>query len=454
MNTRLLWLLGALTVAGRTLSYAENWPQFRGVAAAGVSTAAETPTTWSVETGENILWKTPIAGLGLSCPIVWEDRVFVTTAVGKGGPDAALKVGLYGDIAPVDENFEHEWRLICLERKTGKVLWDKLATAGVPQIKRHTKASHANSTPATDGNRVVAFFGAEGLFCYDMTGELKWKKNFGKLDSGFFMVKSAQWGFASSPIIHAGRVIVQCDVQENSFIAALDASDGREIWRTARTDVPTWSTPTVVTSGKRTQIVANGFREIAGYDFESGRMLWTMEGGGDIPVPTPITAHDLIYIASAHGPAAPLFAIRTDAEGDVEAPEDESTSTRFVPWAKQRLGVYMQTPIVVGEHIYGCRDNGVLSVFNAKTGEKAWGERLGKGGTGFTASAVACRDKLYYTSEQGDVFVLKAGDKPEILAQNSLGEVSLATPAIADGVIFFRGTRHVIAVGRTVPGSR
>ena len=222
-------------------------------------------------------------GLGHSSVVVWGEKIFLTTAV-SGVTDPELKVGLYGDIKPVNDDTVHRFQVIALDRESGDIVWTRTAHEGVPKIKRHPKSTHANSTPATDGRRVVAFFGSEGLYCYDLDGSLQWKKDFGVLDSGFFRVKSAQWGFASSPLIHDGKVIIQADVQQGSFLTVLDLEDGHEIWRTTRDDVPTWSTPAILhpPSGSA-QIVVNGFRHIGGYDFATGSEVWRMAGGGDIP---------------------------------------------------------------------------------------------------------------------------------------------------------------------------
>lgn len=422
-----------------------DWPQFRGPDARGVAEGSPTPTRWDVTQSENLLWKTPIAGLGHSSPVIWGDRVFVTSAV-SGKSDAALRVGLYGDIASVDDDTEHRWMLYCLDKTNGKVVWEQTVHTGVPRVKRHTKSTHANSTPATDGKHIVTFFGSEGLYCHDMDGKLLWKKDFGLLDSGYYMVPQAQWEFGSSPVIHDGVVIVQCDVQKGSFIAAFNVNDGKEIWRASRDEVPTWSTPTVHVGADRTQVIANGLKHIGGYDFKTGKELWKLQGGGDIPVPTPIVAHDLIFITNAHGMAAPFYAVRTSAEGDVSLPEGRTSGT-YMAWSDLRTGIYMQTPLVYGDRLYACRDNGVLAVYDARTGQKVYRERLGGGSTGFTASAVAADDKVYFTSEEGNVYVVKAGDTFDLLATNPLGEVCMATPAVSEGVLFFRTQGHLVAIG-------
>jgi outer membrane protein assembly factor BamB len=428
-----------------SLQAAEHWPSYRGESAQGVAEGRPLPLTWNVPAGENVKWRTPVPGLGHSSVVVWGDKIFLTTAI-SGVRDPELKVGLYGDIKPVNDDSVHRFQVIALDKESGDILWTRTAHEGVPKIKRHTKSTHANSTPATDGERVVAFFGSEGLYSYDLDGELQWKKDFGVLDSGFFMVKSAQWGFASSPVIHDGKVIIQADVQEGSFLTVLDLEDGHEIWRTTRDDVPTWSTPAILNppSGGA-QIVVNGFRHIGGYDFATGAEVWRMAGGGDIPVPTPIVAHDLIFVTNAHGREAPILAIRPQARGDISL-EGDATSNEGVAWSQPRDGGYMQTPIVYGDYLYVCRDNGVLSCLDARTGERQYKTRIGAGGSGFSSSPVAADGKIYFASEFGDVHVIKAGPEFEELAVNELDEIHMSTPAISDGVLFFRTRGHVVAI--------
>ena len=427
---------------------AHDWPSFRGSSASGVAEGHPTATTWDVPANKNVKWKTPVPGLGLSAPVVWGDRLFVTTAV-KEGEEQKLRVGLYGDIKPVEENVAMLFKVVCLDKNTGKALWDRTAHKGVPQVKRHPKSSHANPTCATDGKHVVAFFGSEGLYCYDLAGKLLWKKDLGYLDSGFFAVKDAQWGFASSPVIHEGKVIIQADVQTDSFLGVFDVKTGQEVWRTPRKDFPTWSTPTVhAPPDGKTQIFCNGYNEMAGYDFATGERLWRMRKGGDIPVPTPVVDErsGLVFLTSAHGPQSPIFAVRfATARGDITL-DDGKDSSEHVAWSRKRGGNYMQTPILYDGLLYCCRDNGVLTCFDAKTGKEHYSQRL-EGGVGFTASPVAADGKLYFTSEDGQVHVIKAGPAFESLAVNPLGEVSMATPAISNGVLFFRTASQVIAIG-------
>jgi outer membrane protein assembly factor BamB len=422
-----------------------NWPQFRGPDASGVS-EDPAPVSWNVETGENIRWQTPIPGLGHSCPIVWENRVYMTTAVRQGAKED-LKIGLYGEVGSYDEHEPQQWHLLCLDKVSGKVLWDKLKLESVPKSQRHTKSSHCNSTPATDGQRIVAIFGSEGMFCFDMEGKQLWRTDLGPMNAGWYVDTNTAWGFGSSPVLRDGKVIVQCDVISEQFLAAYDAKDGHQIWRTARKDVPTWSTPQIVSSPGRTQIIVNGWKQIGGYDFATGKELWTLNGGGDIPVPTPIVADQLVILTSGHGPNRPMRAVRLDAQGDITPPSVEATN-QAIAWYQARKGSYSQTPILVGKLLFGNMD-GILTCFDAQTGKIYYNERIGGGGQGFTSSPVAADGKIYYPGEEGDVFVIPAATEFSVLATNKLGGICLSSPAISEGIIFFRTTGKLVAVGFT-----
>jgi outer membrane protein assembly factor BamB len=402
------------------------------------------PMSWDIESRKNVRWRIPVPGLAHASPIAWGDRVYVATAVGPGGSE--LKVGLYGDIAAAKDQEKHEWRLFALELASGRVIWNSLGHEGVPKVKRHTKASHCNSTPATDGRRIVTLFGSEGLFCFDMEGRLVWKKDLGPMDSGFFRIPTAQWGFASSPVIHEGKVLVQCDVQTNSFLAAFDLESGNEIWRAERRDVPTWSTPLVFGKGSESQIVVNGWKHAGGYDAASGREIWKLREGGDIPVPTPIEAHGLIWLTSDHGRFRPIRAVRRGATGDITPPEMTQTNAA-IAWVHPRRGNYMQTPIAVGDLLFACTDSGVLTCFDARSGAVEYEERLGGGGQGFTASPVSDGRRLYFASELGNVHVVPVSASFSVQATNALGETCLATPAISRGTLLFRTREHLVAVG-------
>jgi outer membrane protein assembly factor BamB len=428
-----------------------DWPSFRGINGSGVAEGFPTPTRWDVPAGENVRWSIALDGLGHSSPIVWGDRVCVTTAV-SGRADAGLRIGLYGDVDSVEDATEHVWKLICADKATGEVMVDKVIHRGVPKIKRHMKATHANTTLATDGTHLVAMLGSEGLYTFDMDGELLWRKDLGVLDAGWFVDPTAQWGFSSSPVIHDGVLVIQADVQEDSFLAAFDVATGEERWRTPREDVPTFSTPTIHEVEGRTQILVNGWRHTGAYDFATGREIWKLDGGGDIPVPRPVVGHGLVYITNAHGRLAPVFAIRETATGDVSVPEPNGDPGPHMAWSTARDGAYMITPILYQGVLYVTKNQGIVNAFDAVTGERLYQQRLGTGG-GFTASTVAADGKLYFTSEDGDVFVVRAGRDFELLATNPLGDIGMATPAISEGVLYFRTGKRLMAIGGQASGT-
>lgn len=421
-----------------------DWPQFRGIRASGIDDKHPAPVTWNVEKKQGVGWKTAIPGLGLASPVVWGDSVYLATAI-SGKKDAGLRVGYYGDIRSIPDDTSHEWRVYCLDKKTGAIKWQQTAITGVPKIKRHEKSTHANSTLATDGERIIAFFGSEGLYAFDMKGKQLWKKDLGVLDAGFFMVPEAQWETGSSPILHDNVAVIQADVQRGSFLAAFDGKTGRELWRVSRDDVPTWSTPTVHEVSGRTQLIVNGMRHIGAYDFKTGEVIWRLKGLGDIPVPTPIVQGGFVYITNAHGPGSPVFAIRENATGDI-SPADGSTTSAGVVWSHPRGGGYLATPLAYRGLLYVLNYNGVLSVYDAKTGERKYQQRLADGSTAFTASPVAADGKAYFASEDGRVFVLKAGPAYELLATNDMSESTLATPAFSEGLMIWRTQGHVVAI--------
>jgi outer membrane protein assembly factor BamB len=450
---RLAFTVPAVLLAGISFTGAAtaprpgvDWPQFRGIAASGVAEGFSLPTTWDTAGGTNVAWKTPVPGLGLSSPVVWGNDVFISTSI-SGQKDAGLKVGLYGNVEPVQDDTEHEWRVYALDKKSGKVKWEKSVLKAVPKIKRHTKASHANSTLATDGERLIAFFGSEGLYAFDLKGNQLWKKDLGVLDAGWYVAKQNQWETGSSPVLHDGVVVVQVDVQENSFLAAFDATTGAEKWRTARTDVPTWGTPTIHKVGDRTQILVNGYRHAGAYDFETGKEIWKLGRNGDIPVPTPVVSGGLVYITNAHGPMSPVYAIKETATGDI-TPAEGATTSEHVVWSVPKGGGYMCTPLVYRDHTYIVTYQGILSVFDAKTGERKYQQRLLENtASAFTSSPVANDGKVYVASEDGQMIVLKAGPVFEKIATNDMGASVLATPAISEGRLFVRTQGMIMAIG-------
>lgn len=428
-----------------SLAIAQDWPQFRGPRASGVVETGVLPVRWDAQKAENIRWKTAIPGLGHSSPVAWGNKIFVTTAL-SSNPKPETRFGLYGDVAPVKDDPKHTWKVYALDSQTGKIIWERIASEGIPKVKRHPKSTHADSTPATDGKYLVALFGSEGLFCFDLKGKLLWKQDLGVLDAGWFYDPDYQWEYGSSPIIYKNLVIIQADVQKNSFVAAYDLKTGKQIWKTMRDEISSWGTPTVYEGKTRAELITNGSKAIRGYDPLTGKELWRLSPNSEITTPTPFVAHDLIFVTSGYAPIQPIYAIRPGANGDISL-KDGKESNEFIAWSKQRGGPYMPTPVVYGDHLYTCSNQGVLTAYNAKTGERIYQERLG--GKGGAFSPVASAGKIYLSSEDGDVFVVKAGPKYELLATNPVGEVMMSTPAINNRLLIVRGVNHLFAFGET-----
>jgi len=437
---------GAVSLAALVLingCWAGDWPQFRGPSASGVGDGTKPPVKWDATKGTNIVWSVEIPGLADSSPIVWGDQVFVTTAI-SSDPKQTFRTGLYGDTDPVNDNSPHQWKVLAIDKKTGKILWEQTAHEGVPKTKRHPKSSQASPSPVTDGKVVVAYFGSEGLYAYSVGGKLLWKKDLGLQNAGWFFDPDSEWGAASSPVIYKNMVILQCDRQKDSFVAAYDLKDGKELWRTARAEIPSWGTPTIVSGKDHTEVATNAPRAIRGYDADTGKQLWTLGPNSEVVCTTPVFSQGLIFVTAGYPPVQPIYAIRIGSSGDLTL-KDGKESSDAIAWSKQRGGVYLPSPLVYGEHLYTVSNNGILTAYEAKTGVRVYQQRVGEGGS-FVASPVSAAGKLYITSEDGDVFVVKAGATYELLSKNPMGEPILATPALAGDVLIIRGARHLFAV--------
>ncbi len=434
-----LWVYACASVSG------QQWPSFRGPNASGVADGRPIPVTWNATTGENVLWKTPLPGVAVSSPIVWGDRIFISLAV-SGDPSATIRTGLYGDVEPLSDTSKHSWRVLALDKRTGKVIWERVAHEGIPRTKRHPKSSQASPTPATDGRHLVVSFGSEGLYAYDIDGKPLWKRDLGVLNAGWFYDPDYEWGVGSSPIIWKNMVIVQCDIQKNSFLAAFDLTTGEPVWRTPRDEISSWSTPAIFESRGRAELVTQATHFTRGYDPATGKELWRLAGNSEITIPTPIVGPDLVIVTNGYRGVQPIYAIKPGATGDITLQGDRSRS-EFIAWSTRRGGPYIPTPVIYRGHLYVLQINGVLAAYDVRTGERLYQERLGGTGGSFSASPVAADGKIFLTSEDGDVFVVKAGTTYELLSTNHMGEVVMATPAISDGVIIIRGLKHVFAIG-------
>ena len=439
-------LLAILAIDGHSAAPV-NWPGFRGPSASGVADGQRLPDTWDVKSGRNIAWTLEIPGLAHSSPIVWEDLLFVTSAVSSRA-DATFKPGLYGAGTASEDRTPQRWVVMAIDRRRGSVRWQRAAYEGVPREKRHIKATYANATPATDGRHVVALFGSQGLYAFDMAGTLLWKKDLGVLNTGAYDLPEYEWGTASSPVIYKNLVIVQCDTQNESFVLAVDIDTGRTVWKTVRKELPSWGTPTVYTSGRGApELVTNASNFIRGYNPDTGEELWRLGGSSKITAPTPVFADGLIIVASGRAPERPIFAIRPGARGDITLKTDQLSSAA-VAWSKSGRGSYMPTPLIYQDRVYVLLNQGLLDAYDLKTGREIYRQRIPHQGSGFSASPVAADGRVYLSSEDGDIFVVRHDPDFTIAATNSMREPLMATPALADGHLYVRGERHLFAIGK------
>jgi outer membrane protein assembly factor BamB len=432
----LVALVVVISVTGAAT--AANWPQWRGPDGSGISKEKNLPAEWTPT--RNIKWKTPIAGRGHSSPIVWGNKIFLTTAI-EGELVAGAKAVkhmsdgkefLHPDSIGADH--KHTFKVIALNRDTGKILWETVAWEGTPYDNRHRKSSYAASTPATDGKLVYAFFGTEGLYAYDYNGKLAWKAQLGNLGT-------VGMGTGTSPILYENLVIVQCDEDngESSFIVALDKKTGKEVWRTPRKVQVSWSTPILVRGATRAELITSGTEFVISYDPTTGKELWRHKGVESNAIPSPVANNDTVFVVAGF-PAKIALAIKLGGSGDL-------TSTKNVPWTYAKGTAYVPSPILYGDYLYLTTDRGILTCIDAKTGEvKYEGGRIPIPAT-FTASPVAFEGKILMTSEDGDTFIVKAGPKHEIIGTNSIGEAVYASPAVADGRIFIRGEKNLYCIG-------
>ncbi|QQS47028.1 MAG: PQQ-binding-like beta-propeller repeat protein [Acidobacteriota bacterium] len=421
------------------LAAPSNWSQWRGTDGNGISTETNLPSEWSLD--KNIAWRTAIPGRGHSSPIVWGDKIFLTTDIeGETVPGAkAVKHVIEGQdfLHPdsIGADRRHTFKVLCLDRSSGRVLWEQTAYQGAVYDDRHRKGSYASPTPATDGRNVYAWFGAEGdgLYCYDYSGKLVWKASVGK-------IASVGMGPGTSPVIYENLVILQCDEDngEKSFIVAIDKATGKEAWRTPRPVQASWATPLVVRSGSNAEIITSGNEWIISYNPRDGKEIWKMKGHGSNAIPTPLTGHGMVFVYAGY-PVKKVFGIKLGAKGDL-------TGSQSLVWQYDKGTAYVPSSILFGDYLYLMTDRGIITCLEAKTGKVVYeGGRIPVPAT-FTASPVAFDGKLLLTSEDGDTYVIRAGAKHEVIATNTVGEPVYASPAISDGMIFLRGEKHLYGV--------
>lgn len=422
------------------------WPRFRGPDGTGVVEGPKLPDRWSAT--ENIAWKVPVPGRGWSSPIVVGNRIFLTTAV-NSGTDIEAKKGLYfgGDRSKPQET-EHTWKVLCLDLAHGSVVWEQTAHQGKPVTPLHVKNTYASETPITDGERIYAFFGNVGLFCYDLDGKPLWSKPVEphRMRSG--------WGTAASPVLHGDRIYLVNDNDDKSYVMAIDKHTGDEVWKKDRDERSNWATPFVWKNSLRTELVTPGTGKTRSYDLE-GNLLWEFGGMSVITIATPYAAGDLLYISSGYVLDAkkPLFAIRPGGTGDLTLPADKNANDAIV-WCQKTAGPYNPTTLVYRDRLYVLYDMGLFACLDAKTGKEIYGGGNQKkripNGRAFTASPWAGDGKIYCLNEDGVTFVIKAGDDFEILNTNSLGddEMAMATPAVVDDRLLIRTATQLYCIKR------
>jgi outer membrane protein assembly factor BamB len=429
---------------------AQDWPQFRGPGGDGSSQATNLPTEWGPD--QNVAWKTKIPGVGWSQPVAWGDRVFVTTAEsdkqkrpdpGDWSPGDGLG-GLSAFIGSVRRppTDEHRWKVICLDRAQGKVIWEQVARAGKPAIPIHARNSYATETPVTDGERVIAYFGMTGIFCYDHSGNLQWSK-----DLGVYPLQM-DWGTGSSPVLLDDRVFVQCDNDKDSFLVALDKRTGDELWRSARDERSNWSTPFIWKNSQRSELVCGGGTRMRSYDPATGKMLWEMAGSGRCSS-SPVGDKDLLFVNSGDrltGQRGILAAIRPGSSGDISL-QGRQASNASVAWSLQLTGGRVASPLLVNGCLYLLeQQGGVIRCLDAKTGAQHYRQRL-PDAAGFTASPWSSGDKVFCLDQNGKTFVLRAGPKLELLATNRLDdELFWSSVAVAGSAHLIRGIDHLYCI--------
>jgi len=420
-----------LALSTLPLTAGDEWPQFRGPNSAGVADDPKLPESWS--STRNVLWKTGIPGSGWSSPVVWGDRIFVTSVISTVAPETPKK-GLYfggnRENIPADE---HRWMVYAVDWKTGKILWEREVYRGAPRSSHHLKNTFASETPVTDGERVYAYFGNVGLFVFDMDGKPAWSEHWGPFHTRY------GWGTAASPVLYKERIYIVSDNDDQSFLAALDKRTGKQIWRVNRDEASNWATPYIWENERRAEIITSGTRKVRSYDLD-GTLLWEFGGMSSIVIPTPFAQHGLLFLASGYvGDAVrPVFAVRPGARGDISLKEG-ATSNEYIAWHLPQAGPYNPSPLVYGDYYYTLLDRGIFTCHDARTGREVYGkQRIDPEASAFTASPWAANGKIFALSEDGDTFVIQAGPEFKVLGKNSLDEMSMATPAIARGSLIIR----------------
>ncbi len=429
-----IWLAAVGSAAGAAdppFEGPNHWPQFRGPGALGVADGSRFPERWG--TNENVAWRIETPGRGWSSPIVWGDRVFLTSVISGGTVEPPRKGLYFGGEQKDAPTAMHQWVVICHDLKDGREKWRRVVRQAVPTTPLHIKNTYASETPVTDGERVYAYFGNAGLYCLDLEGQLLWSTNWPPVKTRY------GWGSAASPVLHDGRLFVVNDNEDKSYLLALDARTGRQLWRVEREEGSNWATPAVWVHDQGAELVTPGRNKVRAYDLD-GRPLWSLGGMSTIVIPTPFSKFGLLYVCSGYvgDKTRPVFAVRPGARGDISLAGGQTTN-EFVAWSQPAAAPYNPSPLVYGDLFYVLFDFGFLSCHDARTGVPVYDkQRIRKDTTSFTASPWAANGRIYALSEDGDTFVFQAGRDYRLLHTNSLGEMCMATPAIAGNRLLIR----------------
>ncbi|MCA9184864.1 MAG: PQQ-binding-like beta-propeller repeat protein [Pirellulaceae bacterium] len=411
----------------------ENWPRFRGTDGTGVIDGGERlPVEWSAT--DHVKWKAEIPGRGWSSPVVWNGRIFLTSAVSSDEEEESKKGLYFGGERREQPEGEFAWNVICLDLDNGNVIWTQTAHRGKAPFGIHIKNSHATETPVTDGERIYCYFGNIGLFCYDLEGTLIWTRQFPPVATRY------SWGLAASPVLHEGRLYIVNDNEEQSYLLALDAKTGDDVWRIEREEKSNWSTPFVWQTPNRTELVVPGSDRNRAYDLD-GQLLYEFGGSSSITIATPYAAQGLLYVSSGYvlDRKKPIFAIRPGATGDISL-EDDQTSNSSIAWCQKQAGPYNPSTIVYRDRLYVLLDRGLFACYDATTGQEIYSPQRLPAGRAFTSSPWAYQDRIFCLNEYGQTYVIAAGDSFKIERVNHLADddMSMATPAIVNESLLLR----------------
>jgi outer membrane protein assembly factor BamB len=449
LSLHLLLLVPSSLGIDQATSWAENWNQFRGANIDGIVTDGKLPLEWSQE--KNVLWKTSLAGLGWSQPVVWGDKLFVTTAESdqqprpdpkNTGPGFSGFAGFLsgGGLNPPD--VKYRWKVICLNATTGSVLWEQTAHEGRPRLQIHANNSYASETPVTDGERLIAYFGMTGVYCYDLTGKLLWSQDLGAYPMQF------GWGTGSSPILHDDLVYIQCDNDKSSFLVALNKNTGAEAWRIARDEKSNWSTPCIWKNKLRTELVTAGGGEMRSYNPQTGALLWNMRGSGRTAI-TPVGDSELLFTDSQNrltGGSGIVTAIRPGGTGDI-TPQGNETTSEHVAWSTVVKGYRVASPLLYDGSLYVLENQaGIIHCLDAKTGDERYRKRVPQA-AGFTASPLANDGKVFLLDQNGLMTIIETGAELNVVATNDLNEMCWGSPAVTSDTLLIRTADHLYAIG-------